>query len=290
MHTLERSTNSLRLGEFLRTRRERLSPAQFGLPPLGRRRTPGLRREEVAQLTGISIAYYTWIEQGRRMNMSFEVLNAISRALQLSNAERTHLFTLAGMEVPEAVEASGPALHPTLANLLAASSTFCAIEYDAWFNVIAATRLATATFGLRVGSNVLRQCFDDPAQQRLWVDWKGEARILVGLFRQALAKRPEAPEGAALLEEMKGRPDFEPLWRAYDVMLHPSPDEYFRAEPWVLDHPVAGSLRFHRIAMAVPTRQERTLALYSAADAETSKGFERLISADFQNEQWLATA
>ena len=175
-----RATNRVHLGEFLRTRRARLSPADFGLPPFGRRRTPGLRREEVAQLAGISIAYYTWIEQGRDLNMSPDVLRSLARVLRFTHAERTHLFTLAGTPLPEHDLAANAELHRTLAHLFSDSRNVCAFARDPWFNVTAATSLATSVFGVRPGrgleSNLLYRIFDDPLQQQLWVDWESEVR------------------------------------------------------------------------------------------------------------------
>jgi len=280
MHATERSTNRARLGEFLRTRRARLLPKDFGLPQIGRRRTPGLRREEVAQLSGISIAYYTWIEQGRELNMSADVLNALARALNFTNAERTHLFTLAGLEVSESVVVENANIHPALAHLFATSSNVCAFKYDMWFNVIAATPLATAVFGIRPnrgpGSNLIYEVFADPAQRRLWTDWDAEARMLVGMLRQSLAKQPQAPAGSSLLEALTCLPDFAPVWNAYDVRLGPSPDEYFRAEPWELQHPRVGALRIHRIAMAVPKQNGGTMVLCSPAESDSSLKFEYL--------------
>src|SRR5271165_668634 len=283
MHAIERSTNRVRLGEFLRTRRERLSPADFGLMPIGRRRTPGLRREEVAQLAAVSIAYYTWIEQGRDLNLSPEVLNALARALRFTNAERTHLFTLAGLTVSESVVVEDAQNHPTLTYLLGTSQSVCALTYDPWFNVLAATSLATAVFGIRPGagfeSNLLYRLFTDAGQRRLWTDWDSEARMLVGMFRQSLAKWPESAAGKQLLEALSLVPDFARVWEAYDVRLHPSPDEYFRAEPWVLDHRKAGALRIHRIAMTIPTRALCTLVLSSPAEPETFAKFHELANA-----------
>lgn len=283
MQALEHPTNRMRLGEFLRTRRARLSPADLGLPPLGRRRTPGLRREEVAQLSGISVAYYTWMEQGRDLHMSFDVLNALARTLHLTNAERTHLFTLAGLEVPESVVVEGSDLHPTLVNLFEKTPNLCAFKYDSWFNVVAATPLATAVFGIwphrGAESNLICRVFADPEQRRLWVDWETEARILVGMFRQSLAKWPEASDGKALLEVLPRLPDFTSVWTAYDVRLRPSPDEYFRAEPWELNHGRVGTLRIHRIAMAVPKQNGGAIVLCSPADPETAAKFHDLVDA-----------
>lgn len=278
---MERSIKSMRLGRFLRTRRERLSPSDFGLPLFGRRRTPGLRREEVAQLSGISIAYYTWIEQGRNLRLSSEVLNALADTLRLTNAERTHLFTLAVLDAPHNAAAPDGAIHPTIAHLFASRSAVCAVDYDRWFNAVAATPLATALFGITAdagnASNLLYHLFEDLGQRSLWADWDSEARMLVGMFQQALAKWPGVAESEALLGTMMQFPDFERFWEAYDVRLPPCPDEYFREEPWELRHPKVGSLHIHRIAMS--TRNEQTLAIYSPADGDTSAKFTQLSEA-----------
>ncbi|MGB8266937.1 MAG: helix-turn-helix transcriptional regulator [Candidatus Velthaea sp.] len=287
MHAIERSTNRARLGEFLRTRRARFSPEDFGLTPIGRRRTPGLRREEVAQLAGISLAYYTWIEQGRDLNLSDDVLNALARALRFTKAERAHLFTLAGLAVTENAVVAEGATHPALDHLLDNSSNVCALTYDPWFNVLAATPLAAAVFGVRptgsFDSNLLYRLFSDPAQRRLWVDWEGEARMLVGMFRQSLAKWPASPEGTQLLDGLTRMADFAAIWREYDVRLQPSPDEYFRAEPWVLNHPTAATLRIHRIALGLPTPGQGTLALSSPADPQTCSKFHGLMNLERPN-------
>ncbi len=289
MHAMEHSTNRTRLGEFLRTRRERLSPSDFGLTPCGRRRTPGLRREEVAQLAGISIAYYTWIEQGRDLNTSPEVLNALARTLRLTDAERTYLFTLAGLAISADAIVEDATIHPALAYLVNDSASVCALVYDPWFNLLAATPLATAVFGIRpdggFDSNLLYRLFADPAQRRLWVDWESEARMHVGMFRQALAKWPESAAGQRLLDTLSRAQDFAAFWRAHDVRLHPAPDEYFRAEPWELDHPRVGGLRIHRVATTIPTRGFPILVLSSPADPETFSKFQDLTNLDMARPQ-----
>jgi transcriptional regulator with XRE-family HTH domain len=287
MQHIERSTNRAWLGEFLRSRRARLSPTDYGFPVMRRRRSPGLSRDEVAQLAGISIAYYTWIEQGRNINMSPDVLNAIARALRLREAERVHLFTLVGMEVAE--NALGDdRMHPTIANIFNyfdhASSGWCALMYDSSFNVLESTLLATAVFGIRPGrdleSNLLYRLFTDPVQRTTWVEWESEARMAVGLFRHGLAGQPDSFEGFRLLDILLGIPDFAQVWDAYDVRLRPSPDEFFRQEPWQLVPPELGLVRVHRLAMNIPAAVDRTLMLCSAADAETSYKFVNVLERD----------
>jgi len=289
MQHIERSTNRAWLGEFLRIRRARLSPTDYGFPVMRRRRLPGLSRDEVAQLAGISIAYYTWIEQGRDINMSPEVLNAIARALCLGEAERAHLFTLVGMEVTENT-LGDDRMHPTIASIFNcfndASSSWCALMYDAWFNVLDSTLLATAVFGIRPGhgleSNLLYRLFADPVQRTTWVEWESEARMAVGMFRHSLAARPDSFEGFRILDALLEMPDFARVWDVYDVRIGPSPDEFFRQEPWQLVSPELGLVRVHRLAMNIPAAVDRTLMLCSAADAETSYKFLNPLERDME--------
>jgi transcriptional regulator with XRE-family HTH domain len=294
MQHIERSTNRAWLGEFLRSRRERLSPKDYGFPVMSRRRSPGLRRDEVAQLSGISIAYYTWIEQGREINMSADVLNSIARALGFSEAERAHLFALVGIEIAENSRGND-SLHPTIAHLLDfGSSSWCALLYDGCFNVLQSTQLATAIFAIPpdrgIESNLLYRLFADPAQRKVWVDWEGEARMAVGMFRHALVRQPPSSDGFRLLEVLLKMADFARIWGAYDVRVSPSPDEFFREEPWQLAHPDVGLVRIHRLAMAIPARVDRTLVMCSAADAETSCKFRTLAERSRLAERYLKPA
>jgi transcriptional regulator with XRE-family HTH domain len=277
MQSIERSTNRAWLGDFLRSRRERLSPGDYGFPVMQRRRSRGLRRDEVAQLAGVSIAYYTWIEQGRDINVSADVLNAIARALRLNEAERVHLFTLVGIEIPKGFAGDG-GVHPTIAHILDHTSQAFALLYDSWFNVLQSTPLAAATLGIQPGraleSNLLYRLFADPTQRAVWVDWECEARMAVGMFRQALARQAKASDGFRLLDALLQMPEFERMWSAYDVCVNPSPDEFFREEPWLLRHVDVGLLRVHRLALALPTRSDRTVVICTPADAETSLKFD----------------
>jgi transcriptional regulator with XRE-family HTH domain len=259
-----------------------------------RRRSPGLRRDEVAQLSGISIAYYTWIEQGRDINMSPEVLNAIARALLLSEAERVHLFALVGIEVRENT-VGDERVHPTIANIFNyAPSSWCAFVHDSWFNVLQSTFLAIAVFDISPGreleSNLLYRLFADPKQRKVWVEWENEARMAVGMFRHGLARRPTASEGFCLLDALLEVPDFARIWDEYDVRIRPSPDEFFRPEPWQLAHPELGLVRVHRLAMAIPAGIDHTLVLCSPADAETSYTFRGLLDREQSLERYLMPA
>jgi transcriptional regulator with XRE-family HTH domain len=276
MQTLNRPGFKRDLGAFVRSRRERCSPADFGITRYSRSRTPGLRRDEVAQLSGVSIDYYTWLEQGRDINPSLSVLNAIAQTLRFSPAERDYLFTLADVDVLQRSNPTSKHLHPTLEYLLSSGEAVCSIKYDCWFNVLASTPLACAVLGLVDDrANVIETVFGDAAQRELWFDWEAEARMLAGMFRLALAQWPDDPEGEARLHRLRVLPDFERIWNDYTVSRRPSPDEYFREEPWHLRHD-AGRLSLHRIALSVPTDSRRELCLYSPADDVTAERLRRL--------------
>jgi transcriptional regulator with XRE-family HTH domain len=276
MQTFNRPDSKRDLGAFVRSRRERSSPPDFGLMRFNRSRTPGLRRDEVAQLSGVSIAYYTWLEQGRDINPSPSVLYAIARTLHFSPAERAYLFTLAGVEESQPANPTSQHAHPTLEYLLSSGEPVCSIKYDCWFNVLASSPLARAALGLADDHvNVIETVFGDAAQRELWFDWEAEARMLAGMYRLALAQWPDDPEGVARLHRLRALPDFERIWNDYAVSSRPSPDEYFREEPWHLRHGL-DYLSFHRIAFSVPTNSRHELCLYSPADLATADQLPRL--------------
>lgn len=276
----ERPINRVRLAEYVRACRERVAPETVGLGRLGRRRTPGLRREEVAQLSGISIAYYSWLEQGRDIHMSLDMLSALARTLRLNEAERTYLFLLGGAELLEPVVDPQPTMHPVLDTIFHTSDVIAALKFDQWFNLIAATPVATAAFGLPApdtGFNLLNAIFTDTAYRALWDDLAGEQMLMAAMFRMTLARWPDDEDGQARLARLLKVPEFEHLWRTYEVRMRPAPVEYFRREPWLLHHPVAGDLRVHRLAFSVPTALHREVAVYSAADDATFSQLESLV-------------
>lgn len=273
--------NRVRLAEFVRNRRERIRPSEVGLPILKRQRAPGLRREDVAQLAGISLAYYTWIEQARDLRLSPDVLNELAKALRLNAAERKYIFTLAGLEAPEGLSAKEEQkLHPTLAHLLGEESTVCAILCDAWFNVVAKSPLAREVLLVTAESwpeqNLIWRLCHDSDHAAIWADWRSELRLSVGMFRQSLAKDPYSIAGNRVLEKLSGHAFFANLWTTYDVQLNPSPEEYFREEPWELKNRSVGSLLVHRIGIGLPRRNQWMLTIFSPSDADTRRKFARL--------------
>ena len=278
-HADVRPSNRAALAEFVRACRERLTPEAVGLQRIGRRRTPGLRREEVAQLSGISIAYYSWLEQGRAIHMSHDMLSALARTLRLNEAERAYLLLLAGDAPLDAVEEAQPSMHPVLETIFHTSDLVAAVKFDQWFNVIAATPLAAAVFGLpgpEAAFNLLDAIFADSPYRALWDEVEAEQLLMTAMFRMTLARWADDLEGEARLARLCTVPEFEKLWRTYEVRCRPAPKEYFRREPWRLRHPAVGVLEMHRLAFSVPTALHREIVVYSAADEETFSRLERL--------------
>jgi transcriptional regulator with XRE-family HTH domain len=210
------------LADFLRACRERLRPADLGLPAGRRRRTPGLRREEVATLCGISPAWYTWLEQGRTAGVSVETLVALAEGLRLSRAEREYLFALAARADPAAPRAA-PAAHPDLQPLVRAVRT-PAYLLDRHWDAAAWNRPAAELFGAWLGAkgrerNLLRYVFLAPAARRFIVGWGDRAQRLVAEYRADTAAWQDDPVRQALVNGLaQESADFAAAWRAQRVL------------------------------------------------------------------------
>jgi transcriptional regulator with XRE-family HTH domain len=212
------------LAEFLRARRERLRPSDVGLPDGGRRRTPGLRRQEVAQLAAISIDYYIRLEQGRGANPSKPVLAALARALLLTADERDHLYRVAG-EVPP--RTAGPARRVPAGILhLVRGMAFPAYVLDAKYDLLAWNELTTLFLGRpEPGFNVLRSIFTGPDRHPRWSSPEEEAfvRGAVADLRAATARYPADPGIRELVAELLGTsPGFGRLWEEHAVAVRRS--------------------------------------------------------------------
>lgn len=210
------------LADFLRACRERLRPADLGLPAGQRRRTPGLRREEVASLCGISPTWYTWLEQGRTAGVSVETLAALAEGLRLSRAERDYLFALAGRADPAAPRAAAAA-HLDLQPLVRSLRT-PAYLLDRHWDAVAWNRPAAALFsgwlGARAGErNLLRYVFLVASARPFIVDWQDRARRLVAEYRADTAAWQDDPVRQALVSTLsKASADFAAAWRAQRVL------------------------------------------------------------------------
>src|SRR5580704_5067233 len=213
------------LGTYLKDRRAKLDPGAFGFPAQ-RRRTPGLRREEVAQRANISSTWYTWLEQGRGGAPSADVLDRISRALMLTDVEREHLFLLGLGRPPEVRYRKNDGVTPRLQRVLDALDPSPALIRTAIWDIVAWNRAATVML-TDYGSlppeqrNVLRFIFLDPRVRAAQYDWESVARFVVGAFKIDAARAGAVAEVEPLVEELcRLSPEFKEMWRDHDVRSH----------------------------------------------------------------------
>jgi transcriptional regulator with XRE-family HTH domain len=260
---LERIATRNRLGAYLKDRRAKLDPAAFGFPP-GRRRTPGLRREEVAQRANISPTWYTWLEQSRGGAPSADVLDRIARALMLTDVEREHLFLLGLGRPPEVRYQKNEGITPRLQRVLDALEPSPALIRTATWDVVAWNRAATVML-TDYGSlppkerNVLRFIFLDPRVRAAQYDWESVARFVVGAFRVDAARAGAAAEVEPLVDELcRLTPEFRAMWRDNDVRSHGEGVKHIR-------HPVLGPLAFEYSAFAVDGRPDLSMVVYNPA-------------------------
>src|SRR5271156_4160736 len=263
-----------RLAGYLKDRRTKLDPAAFGLAA-ERRRTPGLRREEVAQRAHISSTWYTWLEQGRGGAPSADVLNRIARALMLTDVEREHLFLLGLGRPPEVRYRKDEGVTPRLQRVLDALEPCPALIRTATWDVVAWNRAATVML-TDYGSlppeqrNILRFIFLDPKVRAAQYDWEGVARFVVGAFRVDAARAGAAAGGEPLVDELcRLSPEFKALWRDNDVRSHGEGVKQIR-------HPILGLIAFEYSAFAVDGRPDLSMVVYNPAtpaDAEKIGSF-----------------
>jgi transcriptional regulator with XRE-family HTH domain len=237
---------AMSLGAFLRAMRERQGPAGHGLVAGPRRRTPGLRREEVAQLCGLSVTWYTWIEQGRDVSVSAPALSRLARALRLSRAERSYLFELADKRDPDR---SGVVDEPPDA-VLACVDSINGPAYildrnwtaRRWNNK--ASRLFIGWLDSGGETNLLRYIFLRPQSRSLIVDWDSRAHRVVAEFRAAMTSHVSDPEVKRLVDELTVKStDFACLWAAHGVLAREGGERTF-------NHPLDGVLHYQQISMS----------------------------------------
>ncbi|GAB2700743.1 helix-turn-helix transcriptional regulator [Kitasatospora kifunensis] len=267
------------LAAFLRSRRERITPADVGLPAGPRRRTPGLRREEVATLAYISTEYYTRLEQARAPRPSREVLAGITRALRLSDAERDHLHHLAG-EPPGPAPGPSREVRQSILDLLnrlpqtAAFVTSAAYEVIAW-NDLAAALMEDFSAVPRRERNLVRRVFlgSRPLAQRLYGVSNADsfARTAARRLRATAARYPDDPEVAALVAELlAGSAEFVQLWASHDVSAEHTLVKAFQ-------HPVVGPITLNCDVLEIPDRDQQ-MVLYTAAPGSPSEEALRLLA------------
>jgi transcriptional regulator with XRE-family HTH domain len=264
-------------GSYLKDRRTKLDPAAFGIP-LTRRRTPGLRREEVAQRANVSATWYTWLEQGRGGAPSADVLDRISRAMMLTDVEREHLFLLGLGRPPEARYHAPDGITPRLQRVLDTLEYSPAFIRTATWDVIAWNKAAAVVLtdystlpdGQR---NVLRLMFHNSHVRAAQSNWQNVARDVVASFRADVARAGAARNVQPLVDELCATsPEFAAMWRDNDVQGHGDGRK-------VLQHPVAGPLSMEFSTFAVDGRPDLNMAIFNPATPEDVHKIRALLKA-----------
>jgi transcriptional regulator with XRE-family HTH domain len=267
-------TNRAELAAFLRAKRARVSPQDAGLPAIGRRRTPGLRRQEVAQLAGMSVDYYIRLEQGRGPNPSRQVLAALARALMLTGGERDYLFRMAGQAPPQPARPSRE-VTPGIRHLLDSMPTTPAYVVDAAYNVLAWNQLATQFIGNLAGHadrNMIRWTFGRSSADSIWSDehFLAFTRSTVADLRANYARYPGDPQIEHLVTEMLALSSrFAEMWAGHEVEAR---------GPMLkrVNHPQAGPLEFECQVLHIAETGQRLIAYCAAPGSATAAAFIQL--------------
>ena len=257
-------TDPSALGQLLRSRRERLAPAEVGLPPGRRRRTAGLRREEVAVLANVSTTYYTFLEQGRPVRPSDQVLDALASALRMSAAERRYLHVLAhGAPAPDpgpVAPAPPEQLDLAVADLVQRLEPFPTLVKGRRWDVLAANPAARELFvGWGASGNLVRWMFTTDQAREVYLEWEPEARAMLGRFRLAAARHPDDPDFLALIAELQRDSEHvRDWWPRHDVTAIGSGSKKLR-------HPRLGPVDYSHVVLQVADHPNQTLITYSPA-------------------------
>ncbi|MCX4546221.1 helix-turn-helix transcriptional regulator [Streptomyces sp. NBC_01565] len=253
------------LAAFLRSRRERITPREAGLPSTGRRRTPGLRREELALLAGMSATWYTYLEQGRDIRASEQVLDALAGALRLDAHERGHLFHLAG-RAPAAEETGPEPIDADVAAVPLLLQPHPAYVIDGTYDVLSHNPATERVFpGLVTADgrppNLARWTFLDPRAREVLVDWEPEARGLLARVRTLTGAHPGDPRFGRLVDELhEGSSEVREWWPRFEVEARGGGHKRLRS-------PDGGVVTYAYTAFHVAGRPEQTLVIYAAPRA-----------------------
>ncbi|MFF2483030.1 helix-turn-helix transcriptional regulator [Paenibacillus sp. NPDC058071] len=267
------------LSLFLKTQREKLAPEDVGLPAGGRRRTPGLRREEVAQLAGVSTTWYTWLEQGRDIRVSSSVLDCIATALRLSIDERKYLYALAmeGGVPAEPLKEARPEMTPSLQRILQELQYCPTIVTDRHYDIVGWNAAAAHVFldfeqVPQAQRNMIRLLFTRKELKRLAVNWEHFTSGFLAIFRAYYGQYVEDDWYERFLDEMKeASPEFDKLWKQSEVKSAPEVLIEFR-------HSKAGKMLFHLTSLAVQGSGDLRCSIYTPApDSSTEAKLERLM-------------
>ncbi|TNM66680.1 helix-turn-helix domain-containing protein [Aliirhizobium smilacinae] len=249
------------LGSYLKDRRAKLDPAEFGIVAT-RRRTPGLRREEVAQRANVSATWYTWLEQGRGGAPSTDVLDRLAKALSLSSAEREHLFLLAQHRPPEIRHQPFEPISPQLQRVLDAMTFSPAVLRTALWDVVGWNAAASAVmtdYALLPleDRNILKLIFCNDRVRGHMVNWERDARSAVAAFRAEAIKAAPAETLQVMVDDLSRKsPEFDAIWRDYDIQNYGAGTKHFR-------HEIAGDLMMEYSSFTVDGRPDLGLVIFT---------------------------
>jgi transcriptional regulator with XRE-family HTH domain len=267
------------LGEFLRSRRARLRPDELGLPDYGgRRRVPGLRREELARLAGVSVDHYVRLEQGRTLHFSEAVLDAVARALRLDAVEREHLYRLARPWPEDRAEATPQRVRPGLIRLLDSAADVPAYIVGRNTDVLAWNALAAALlidFGALPPAerNMARLVCLDEGMRNLFVDWPAKVSDVAAYLRLDAGRHPDDPRTVALLAELSAAcPEFRDAWAEHRILDKSHGRYRYR-------HPVVGELELDYEALRLPDDPDQALVANTVPEGSPSETALRLLTA-----------
>ena len=278
--------NRAEVREFLTSRRARVTPEQVGLPAGRNRRVAGLRRSEVATLAGVSVEYYTRLEQGALSGASLEILDSLAKALYLDDAERAHLFDLAQASSPVARpprrrDPQSWKPHRSLQWVLDGITVGPAFVRNGRLDLVAVNSLARAfykdAYDVSGSPNLARFTFLDPRSRNLHADWESAADVVVSILRTEAGRDPDDEELQQLVSELRTRSDhFKQLWSAHNVRHHGTGTKHFH-------HPIVGDLTIAYEGLEMTSEPGLTLTVYTAEPGSSSEEALRLLG------NWAAT-
>jgi transcriptional regulator with XRE-family HTH domain len=255
------------LAAFLRSRRASLTPKDVGLPEGFRRRTPGLRREELAMLAGVGTTWYTWLEQGRDVRPSAQVLAALADALRLDDAERQHLFTLNNRQSPQPSSTAPECVEEPLKRMLANLTLQPAYVLGRRWDVLAWNRAAEILFGGyqtldRDERNIMHRLFADAAHRLLLADWEAVARVSLAMFRADSARFAGDPDFERLIALLHAQSsEFRTWWPRHEVI---SPLSGIKR----INYPLKGRMSFEHTGLTLSNQPDMKLVVYTPLDAD----------------------
>lgn len=250
------------LGEFLKMKRAKRSPLEFGLPIGSRRKTPGLRREEVAQLAGVGITWYTWLEQGRDIQVSTQVLESLSRILHLNHEEKKHIYLLANHQIPVIdPPQETQKLHPVVQDFIDHLKDCPVYVTNERWDIMGWNEAACKIFGdftkmTLKERNALRRCFCSESYQKLIADWEGHAKRLLAQFRSTTNRMIGETWLKNLISELtEESPEFCEWWNDNEIFGTPIGEKEIR-------HPIAGTMYMEHMTLQVYDSPHLKLTIY----------------------------